>query len=184
MSYTIDQFGPSDLLSSKKLETRRIKVSEGDTCFYEGRQFYTFKEFDIPNNSSETIKVVAQGDTIVQQFGASLLIGGLRIELVVGGTEQSAFTGSLPTLQANNTSIAPDRDATVSFDNGGDHTGGDVVDLILMDAGSDRGNRQPTQSNATEDLLLGFAAGTFYIRLTNTGNEDCQGVFRARWEEL
>jgi len=184
VTYSLDSFGPSDLLSSKKEGTRRIKVSEGDTCFYEGRQFYTFKEFDIPNNSSETIKVVAQGDTIVQQFGASLLIGGLRIELVIGGTEESAFTGSLPTLQANNTSVAPDRTATVSFDNGGDHTGGDVVDLLLMDAGGDRGNRQPTMSNVTEDLLLGFSAGTFYIRLTNIGNEDCRGVFRARWEEL
>jgi len=184
VTYTVDQFGPNDLLSSNKEGTRRIKVSEGDTCFFEGRQFYTFKEFDIPNNSSETIKVVAQGDTIVQRFGASLLIGGLRIELVTGGTEQSGFTGQLSALQSNNTSVAPDRTATVSFENGGDHTGGDVVDLLLLDAGTDRGNRQPLSSNVTEDLLLGFSAGTFYIRLTNTGNEDCRGVFRARWEEL
>lgn len=184
MSYTIDQFGPSDLLTSKKSDTRRIKVSEGSTCFYEARQFYTFKEFDIPNNSSETIKVVSQSDTIVQQFGASLLIGGLRIELVVGGTEESGFTGQLPALQANTTSFAPNRSATVSFENGGDHSGGEVLDLLLLDVGDERGNRQPTTSNVTEDLPLGFSAGTFYIRLTNTGNEDCRGVFRARWEEL
>lgn len=184
MTYTVDQFGPNDLLSSKKEGTRRIKVSEGDTSFYEGRQFYIFKEFDIPNNSSETIKVVSQGDTLVQQFGASLLIGGLRVELVVGGTEESSFTEQIPAFQSNKTSVAPDRTATVTFENGGDHTGGDVVDLLLLDAGTDRGRRQPTTSNVTEDLMLGFSAGTFYIRLTNTGNEDCIGVFRARWEEL
>lgn len=182
MTYTVDQFGPSDLLTTAKEGTRRLKIDAGNTGFYEGREFRVFKEFDIPEGTSETIKVTATGDTIVQLFGASLVLGSLRIELVQGGTEGDDFTGDLPIYPANTTSIAPVADQAVAMQNGGTHTGGDIVDLILLVAGSPA--TQAKEITANEERLLGFPAGTFYIRLVSNGSANAKGVFRARWEEL
>jgi hypothetical protein len=56
MTYSIDQFGPSDLLSSKKEGPRRIKYEVGKTSFFESREFRVFKEFDIPAGTTETIR--------------------------------------------------------------------------------------------------------------------------------
>lgn len=182
MTYTVDQFGPSDLLTSNKIGTRRIKYDAGKTSFYEGREFRVFKEFDIAPGTTETIKVVSTVDSIVEAFGASLILGALRIELVVGGTDGNDFTENLPIFQTNRTSATPDRTPGVTMQNGGTHTGGTISDILLLVAGSPA--RQAREISATEERPLGFAPGTFYIRLESTGNANARGVFRARWEEL
>lgn len=182
MTYTIDQFGPDDLLSTTKEGKRRVKVDPGNTAFYEGREYRAFKEFDIPQGASEAIKVTATGDTIVQLFGASLVLGSLRIELVQGGEDGDDFAGSLPIYPANKTSLAPAVTTGVTMQNGGTHTGGDIVDLILLVAGSPA--KQAKEITANEERLLGFSAGTFYIRLASNGSANAKGVFRARWEEI
>lgn len=182
MSYTVDQFGPSDLFTSKKVGTRRIKYDAGKTSFFEGRQFLIFKEFDIPPDTSQTIKVVSSVDTIVEVLGASLVLGALRLELVQGGTEGNDFTENLPIFRTNQTSIAPDNQPNITMQNGGTQTGGDVVDLLLLVAGSPA--TQANEITVTEQRPLGFSPGTFYIRLQSTGEANAQGVFRARWEEV
>lgn len=182
MSYTVDQFGPSDLLTTKKVGTRRIKTDQGTTSFYEGREFYVFKEFDIAPETSEAIKVVSLGDTIVQTFSATLVLGQLRVELVTGGTEADPFTNTLPIFPVNSMSESPGGDPTVVITNGGTHSGGTIADLLLLNSGSPAS--QARASSASEPLPLGFSAGTFYIRLINTSaTSDARGLFRARWEE-
>jgi len=182
VTYTVDQFGPNDLLTSKKEGTRRIKYETAKTSFFESREFRMFKDFDIPAGTTETMKVVSTKDTIVEVFGASLILGSLRIELVVGGTDGNDFTETLPVFQTNRTSASVDTTPSVTFQNGGTHTGGTVSDVILLVAGSPA--RQAREVTATEDRPLGFAPGTFYIRLISTGSSNAEGVFRARWEEL
>ena len=182
MTYNIDQFGPSDLLTSKREGTRRIKYDVGKTSFFEGREFRIFKELDIPAGTSETIKVVSAADTIVEVLGASLVLGALRVELITGGTEGQDFTGSVPIFRTNRTSNAPENETKVTMENGGTHTGGTVSDLLLLVAGSPA--RQAKEVSVTEERPLGFSPGTFYIRLVSTGEANAQGVFRARWEEL
>jgi len=182
MTYSIDQFGPDDLLSSKKEGTRRVKYEVGKTSFFESREFRVFKEFDIPSGTTETIRVVTTKDTIVETFGASLVLGSLRVELVTGGTDGDDFTENLPIFQTNRTSQSVDTTPSVTMQNGGTHTGGTISDIILLVAGSPA--RQARETTATEKRPLGFAPGTFYIRLESTGSSNAQGVFRARWEEL
>jgi len=182
MTYTVDQFGPSDLLTSNKLGTRRIKYDTGKTSFFEAREFRIFKEFDIPAGNTETIKVVATKDTIVEVFSASLVLGALRVELVTGGTDGDDFTENLPIFRTNRTSVAPENESSITMQNGGTHTGGTISDIILLVAGSPA--RQARETTVTEERPLGFAPGTFYIRLESTGSSNAKGVFRARWEEL
>lgn len=172
---------PSDVLTSEQVGTRRIATEDRDTCFYEGRQGFAFYEFDIAGNQNAVIKVVSPVDTLVKKFAVNLLSSKMRVELVVGGTESGLFDTEIPARPVNSMSDVGDYTLGVSFDTGGSHTGGDVVDLLLLDA-TLQGNRTQT-ATATEDAPFGFAAGTFYIRLSNTDNSTAQGIFRARWEE-
>lgn len=182
MSYTIDQFGPSDLLTTAKENTRRVKTDEGSTAFFEAREFYAFKEFDIPAGESETVRVVANNDTVVQTFSVTLTLGELRVELVTGGAETGAFQNEVPIFNANMMDEAPNVSPNVTMQNGGEHSGGTIVDLLLANAGSPA--RQARTNSATEPLPIGFAPGTFYIRLVNSDNDSrAQGLLRVRWED-
>ena len=172
---------PSDMLTSERQGGRRLKTDQGSTAFYEGREFYTFRQFDIAPDATEVIKVVAGGDTIVQTFGASLVLGELRIELVVGGTEGGTFATPLPILPANGMSEAPSVSAGVTMAVGGTHTGGTIVDVLRLNAGSPA--TQANEVSASEDLPFGFPAGTYYIRLVSINSANAEGIFRARWEQ-
>lgn len=172
---------PSDLMTTDKDGTRRMKIETDSSAFYEGREFRAFKEFDIASGDSETIKVVSTVNTIVRSFGASLVLGSLRAELVIGGTEGDDFTGTLPVFAANTMTDALSYTSGVTFENSGTHTGGTIVDLILLFAGSPA--TQANEVTAIDNLPIGFAPGTFYIRFVSTGGSNAKGVFRTRWEE-
>jgi len=172
---------PSDMLTSERQGTRRLKTDVGSTAFYEGREFYTFRQFDIAPDATEVIKVIASGDTIVQTFGAVLILGECSVELVVGGTEGGTFSTPLPILPANGMSEAPTVSANVTMAAGGTHTGGTVVDVLLLNAGSPAA--QANEISASEELPLGFPAGTYYIRINSINTADAEGLFRARWEQ-
>lgn len=169
------------MLTSHQVDTRRLRVDSGQTGFFECREGRMFYEFDIAPDTSEVIKVVAPVNTIVQRFGSSLVLGELRIELVVGGTEGGTFDNALPVFSTNTMDESPSYSPQVTFNEGGTHTGGDIVDLLLLNAGSPA--TQAREVTATEALPVGFAAGTFYIRLVSINNANARGVFRARWEE-
>jgi len=55
------------------------------------------------------------------------------------------------------------------------------VDVLTAIAGDKL--QKTTAVSVSEELPLGFAAGTFYIRLINTDGATATGFFRARWEE-
>ena len=148
-----------------------------EVAFYSGREFRTFKEFSIAQNAAYNIKVVSTNDTIVYQFGADLTQGKVKIELVTGGTEGGTFTDSAPVFPCNTMSITPSVISGITFTANGTHTGGTVVDLLYADVG------KGVDASATEEYPQGFAAGTFYIRITNLDNQTSNGIFRARWEE-
>ncbi len=173
---------PSDVLTSEQVGTRRIAMDVAQTCFFEGRQGFVFREFDLAEGVTEVIRVDSPVDTIVQTFGAELVLGELRVELVTGGTESGTFETAIPVRPVNTMTTAGDYDLQVSFSANGQHTGGEVADLFLLNAGSPA--RQAQTAIATEALPFGFAPGVFYVRLINTNNVNAKGIFRARWEEL
>ena len=51
MSYKIDGFWPSDILSSTIEGTRRVKVDVGSTGFFEARTFRISYEFSTENGN-------------------------------------------------------------------------------------------------------------------------------------
>jgi hypothetical protein len=172
---------PLKLLTDNETQFSRIKVDVGRSCFYAGRQAFTFYEFSIATGATQVIKVVAPVNTIVQNFGASLNVAALKIQLVVGGTEGGTFGTSLPMLKTNNMTTAGTYTPQITMAVGGTHTGGTVVDVIELKAGTPA--RQAIASTASEQEPFGFAPATYYIRLINTDGATATGIFRARWEE-
>lgn len=162
--------------------TRRLKTDNASVYFLEGREFFAFYDFDIDTGQTDVIKVVSSGDSIVELFGASLVSAELNVELVIGGTEGGTFATSIPTNPTNQTSVAPVQTPQVTMDLGGTHTGGTIMDKIILKAGTNPSNTK--EVSAQENQPFGFPAGTYYIRLINTDSSAARGVFRARWVEL
>lgn len=172
---------PVKLMTNENDEYARLRVDVGQTGFFAGREARTFYEFSIASGASQVIKVVSATDTIVQSFSVETFLAEIRTELVVGGTEGGAFDTALPIFKTNTMSISSDYTPQVTMNRGGTHTGGTVVDLLISISGANK--NKSVSSGASEDLPQGFAAGTFYIRLTNTDGATASGIFRARWEE-
>ena len=159
----------------------RLRVDVGQTGFFAGREFRTFREFSIPIDGSIAIKAIAPLDVILQEFGVELTLGEVRVELVTGGTETTPFTSPLPVFPTNGMSTASGYVAQVSMVNGGTHTGGTVYDLFDIVSGSNV-NKAVVQ-RVSEQQPFGFAAGSYYVRIINTNGSVANGIFRARWEE-
>lgn len=173
---------PYDLLTDGgDGEYRRLRVDVGQTGFFAGREFRCLHEFSIASGATQVIKVVSPIDTIVQMFSADLELASLRVELRVGGTEGGTFNTPVPIFKTNTMSTTSDYVGQITMNTGGTHTGGTLVDLILLNSG-DNANKA-VQSIASDELPNAFSAGTFYIKLINTDGATATGVFRARWEE-
>ncbi len=177
----IEAYPPKVLMTDADGPYARMRVDVGQTGFFAGREARTFYEFSIDSGATQVIKVVAPTDTIVQMFAVELELAEIRLELRVGGTEGGTFDTALPIFKTNTMSTASDYVPQVTMTRGGTHTGGTLVDLLTAVSGANP--NKSVASSATEALPQGFAAGTFYIKLTNTDGATATGIFRARWEE-
>jgi hypothetical protein len=56
------------------------------------------------------------------------------------------------------------------------------MDLFLVNTGDNV--NQSSGVTSGEDFAIGFPAGTYYIRITNTDNSTAAGLVKALWTEL
>lgn len=171
----------------------RIKVDVAQTSFFEGREFRTFKELNIPTGGTLVLKVVSPVNTVVFGFGFDLDAGWLRCALKTGGTEGGVFNGPLPIIPVNTMSPGEDHRndygvngnevyaPVVTIQSGGTHTGGTEHEVIRAKVGGNSQSASSTGVSPTDET--GMPAATYYVVMTNLGNEAITGVFRARWEE-
>lgn len=171
----------------------RIKVDVAQTSFFEGREFRTFRELNIAVGATLVIKVNSPVNTVVFGFGFDLDAGWMRCALKTGGTEDGTFNGPLPILAVNSMSagsdhrddFGPNQDQVyspvITMSSGGTHTGGVEHNVIRAKVGGNSQSASSTGVAPTDET--GMPAATYYICITNLGNEAVTGVFRARWEE-
>lgn len=177
----VEAYPPAKLMTDADGEYARLRVDQGQTGFFAGREARTIYEFSIASGATQVIKIVSLTDTILQQFSIDLFLAEIRLELVTGGTEGGTFATELPIFKTNTMSTASTYTPQITMAVGGTHSGGTVVDLFKAISGANE--NKSVASGATEASPLGFPAGTFYIRLTNTDGATATGIFRARWEE-
>ena len=86
MTYNINGFGPDDLLTGTKEGFRRIRVDQAQTGFFEGREFRTFAELDIPSGQSLVLRFTSLVDFILFAQNLSVDQGAIRLSAITGGT--------------------------------------------------------------------------------------------------
>lgn len=163
----------------------RVKVDQGQTNFFLGRQFRMFRELSIPTGTTEVIKLVVTVPVILTSADISLDAGWLRIAPVVGGTEGGAFSTGITVFNSNNMPVGKDKFenylATVTASVGGTHTGGTELDVNRIKVA---GNSNFVNTvKGSDDLPRGVSPGTYYYRLTNLDPGTTTGVFRLSWED-
>jgi len=187
MSYTIDGFGPSDLLTSPKDGTRRVKVDVGSSGFFEARTFRISYEFstqngnEILNAASRWLRITSPVNFLLQRQEIGVDDGAVRVRIFRAGVESG--TWSPVNVAATNLANAAGYAGQITIDDGGavDTTGEIAVETLrIRTAGS---NRRTTISAAASDERL-IIPGTYYIQIENIAAGINEGVFTLGWEEL
>ncbi len=160
----------------------RIFVETGSIDPSENRQYFMFHEFSMNAGATEVVKVVITGDTVMNAFSIKVMSGKARVEIVAGGTEGGSFNQAIPIFPVNGMSTAVPRNTTTTMTSGGTLTGGTTMDLFLVNTGDNV--NQSSGVTSGEDFAIGFPAGTYYIRVTNTDNSAAAGLVKALWTEL
>lgn len=158
----------------------RVRVDVAQTGFFAGREFRTFKEWDVAATETYVIKAVVPINIILFELGVNLEQGSVRIETLVGGTEGGTFAEELPIFPTNTMTEKPQPpyENQVLLTAGGTLTGGTLLDPLRAktDGNTNRSSSVGTDSGAER----GVGANTYYFRVTLT---NAIGVFKARWEE-
>lgn len=176
---------PFDLLTDGGTgPNRRLRVDVGQTGFFGGREFRTFKELNIAASTTYVIKAVVPVDLILFGIQLSLESGHMRLATVVGGTEGGSFSETLPIFGRNNMSERPTPFYTpvVVLTAGGTHTGGTEIDVLRLKTSANTVQAASVTGEGGDER--GVAAATYYFRLQNLSATDAiVGTFSARWEE-
>lgn len=162
---------------------RRLRVDVGQTGFFAGREFRTFKRYELASAGVEYIKVVSPVNFILQGLGLQVDLGHVHLEAYAGVTEGEAFDVALPILGANRITERPTPlyEAQMTMHDGGTFSGGTLLDLLSVKA--DAQTSQSTTQDASVAGERGLPGGNYYLKITNQENSAAELIIRARWEE-
>ena len=182
-TYTIPDFGPADLLTSDRERFRRMRVDVGQTGFFEGREFRTFREFSIASGASLFIKFTSPVDFVLFEQSLTVDAGAVRFTALTGATEATPFNTALPVIGKNRMAARPEPFyvAQVAVSADGAVTGGTAVEVFRV-LSSNATAQQSTVGGANQSER-GLPAGTYYLRIENIGNGAATGVYSLFWEE-
>jgi hypothetical protein len=169
----------------------RVKVDEGSTGFFLGRETRAYFEFvDKAASAVRVFKVVSPVDFILLAQRVTLDSGAMRVSAWVGGTEGGTFNVSVPVILKNRMSGRPTPSYVpqMSITTGGTYnkTGGTELDLLRIRSATQ--NTNAVNVGAGGDDYRGLPAGTYYIvceQLTGTpaNNDAVNGKYEIVCEE-
>lgn len=175
----VEAYPPRVLMTDGDGPYARVRVDVGQTSFFAGREFMAFHEYSIAQGASVAIRAISAVDIFLQSFYVENWDSSIRLELKSGSTVTSPFVNHIPVRRTNTTTeIDASYTTGVDMDNGGVVTGGTLLDVFRVVSG----NKSDSVSGGSENPI-GMPAGTYYIVITNIGNQTATGVFKARWEE-
>ena len=183
MTYTIQDFGPSDLLTSPVEGARRVKTETGSTSFDLGKSFRLPYEYSV----GATPVVLRFTSPVTFRLTEQLLtcdIANARLDAYRDGTESGVWT-DVPAFSRNFASTFQDGyTRQVTIETGGAFVpDGPPVDILRVRTSG------ATAQRGTASFPLGsprqLPAGTYYLVLSRIdGNETAAGVYLIEWDEL
>ena len=177
INLTTDDHGPS----------QRVRVDVGQTGFFSGHEFRTFKELSIAGSGTYLIRAIVPVNLILFGLQVAINSGDLKLETFVGGTPTGTFSETLPILPANNMTDKPlplyaAQSVLQAVPSSGSLAGGVRIDVVRVKTNAITNQAATVGVGPTDER--GVNPGTYYFLLTNLSSVDAiEGVFRARWEE-
>jgi hypothetical protein len=164
---------------------RRIRVEEGDTTFFTGRQFRMYVELDIPASGTVWVRHTIGSNFILHDQRIVLESGAVRWS-AIAGTSSSPGPWTARTMRRRNqmtnqpTPFFVSSSVIETSDAAGAAIGGFEVDVMRVSAAG--GNASASvQQNAG---LRGLAAGVYHVKIHNPSNQAAVGVYDWWWEEV
>lgn len=172
---------PLPLLSDNGGEYARMRVDVGSSGFFAGREFRTFKEFNLAGGASVVYRYSTAVPLIVNFTHGQAWSGDCRIEIISeGGTQGGTFNVAVPSLRTNRMPTADlDYTSQVTVTTGGTLTGGTAAEISQLYSGSGSGRHHEITSDMRP---YGLPAGVFYVKVTALGGA-ATGAINMRWEE-
>lgn len=160
---------------------RRLRVDVGQTGFFGGREFRTWKELNLTLGQVYVVKAVVPVDIILFSNIINLTSGEVKMYTSVGGTEGGSFSETLPILARNTMSERPTPIYTpvVTLTAGGTLTGETNIDLVWAKTADNSNFAANVGSGIGEER--GVAANTYHFKMTAV--IAATGVWSAWWEE-
>ena len=172
---------PLVLMTDNNGPNARLRVDVGQTGFFAGREFRTFRRLSIGAGSTLVVRAVVPVNVILFGLRIEVVDGWVDLETRIGGTAGGTWSETLPIFRRNNMSTAPVVASQVVLTAGGTHTGGTVLDVLAARASGATAQAASVGNGLSDER--GIAAGTYYFALNNPGSGTATGVFRAHWEE-
>lgn len=175
---------PHDLYTSDNPKFRRLRVDNGQSSFFQGREYRTYREFSIPAGGNWALKVNVNEDIILWDITVSVDGGGVRMRTVYDDStvvEISPFDTPIRVLPKNGMSEAPVRSTTTVIRNGGSFENGDEIDRHRIVANDQPNIRQTVGGRQGSER--GVRSGVYYIQLQNLFNTAATGTISSWWEE-
>lgn len=188
---SIENFGPSDLLTSPKFFVRRLQVDIGNTGFFDNREFRYFRELIIPAGESRWTRVTVAGDDGMILRSQKLTVDGGAVRfrawrdadpqgltLVAPASPNSGVfrNNGLPSAPAHTQTTVieeADQDAVTAV--------GTVAEVIRVR--SSGATAQTSTVGQTVPGERGIAPGTYWLQFENISNGQASAVFELIFEE-
>lgn len=171
------------LLTDPSTRNSRLRVDVGQTGFFAGREFRTFRELNVSQGAPLYLRANVPLNIIL--FGLELEIesGFARVETIVGGVEAGVWAETLPIFPRNTMSERPQPPyaAQVQLTAGGSVSGGMTIDVLRLKTNAITNQASTVGTDAGDER--GVGAGLYYFRISAETNDPVTGVFRSRWEE-
>ena len=180
----MSQYAP--ITTNSQGADRRLKVDNEKTEFFQGREFRAFSEISLANGAVYEFKIVSTVDFIIYDQEVIGITGAVKQEFYTGGTQTVAFNTAVTSIPKNRMSSrpAPVYSSNVVITAGGTFTGGAKDEILYAIVGTNNG--QSTNASQSKDVhdARGFAAGTYYVRITNlNGAARATCVYKLWWCE-
>ena len=159
--------------------TARLPVDVGQTGFFERREFRISEELNIPTGTSLVYRFESPVNFILWEQVIECDANLLKFEAVVGGTEGGTYT-PVPMWGKNRMTEQPEYEGQVIVSKGGTVTGGQVAEVLRIQAAGSTAQRASVGNAVGSER--GLPAGVYHLRLTASGGT-VTGTFALAWEE-